>query len=148
MIRVRRRLLLALGALAVLLMVGGSALVVVDANARMAAAAQAVTDVADFYEEEQGYDVGPRAPMLRTLLADSLANDGPMPAAFTQGGDDYVNVSYGAFGGIFSIIPLQRPWAPRMLVIPIAAGGVLLMTVLLIGAAGWTPRRRSVPGTE
>lgn len=148
MSRAGRRLLIALTVLGALLVAGGAAAAVVDANARSAAAARAVDELNEYYQDEQGFDLGTRGPVLRSMLAESIANDGPMPAVFTRTADGYSSASYGAFGAIFMSDSLQRPWAPRLIVAPIAAGSVLLVTVLLIRAAGWTPRRRTVPGAE
>ena len=125
-------------------MAAGTALVVGDENARTTAAVHVVDELTDFYQEQQGYDLGPRAPVLRSILADSVVNDGPMPTLVTRTTDEYSNASYGSFGGIFSYATLQRPWSPRMMIAPVAAGGILLIAVLLIGASGWSPRRRAI----
>lgn len=148
MTRARRLLLFGLAALGALLVVVGTGGLVGDATARVAAAERVFDDISDVYEDEQGYSPGPRGVMLRGIVADSLANDGPLPILIVQDSADFPQVSYGAFGGIGSYVPLSRPWAPRLLVAPIAAGAVLLVVVLLVGAAEWTPRRRSTARSE
>jgi hypothetical protein len=129
-----------LAAVAVLLIALGAVLLTIDASARTASAQKLVDDLAEFYEREQGFDVGERSPILRSVIAESVANDGPLPVLSTESAADYVNASYGAFGGVFSIVPVDRPWSLRFLVVPIAVGGVLGVVVLLLRAARWTPR--------
>lgn len=148
MTRTRRRLVASIAALGVLLMLGGTALVVADAQSRTAAAQQVVDDLVDYYATQDGYEVGSREPLLRSIVADSMANDGPLPALFTEDSGDYLSASYGAFGGIFSYIPLDRPWSARMIVAPIAVGAALLVTALLVAAAGWAPRNPPGGGPE
>jgi hypothetical protein len=128
--------------LAAVLLLGGGALVVVDAQSRAAAANGVVTELREFYSEQEGYDVGEPARLARLVIADSLANDGPTPVLFTNQQADYRDARYGAFGGIFTYLPLQRPWAPRLVVVPIAAGAALGVVVLLLQAAAWSPRPR------
>jgi hypothetical protein len=146
--RARRRFLVVLAGLGIALLVAGTVIVIGDANARTAAAVRVVDELSDFYEDEEGYQMGPRGPVLRSMVADSVANDGPMPDLVTREMDGYSSASYGAFGGIFSVVVLQRPWSPRVMIAPVAAGGVILITVLLVGASGWVPRRRGGRGAE
>jgi hypothetical protein len=140
--RARRRFVRVLGALGIVLMLGGGLGVALDANARAADASAVVEELTAYYEDEEGYELGAQASVERSIIVDSIANDGPKPQLFTDSRQDYAQANYGAFGGIFSYIPLQRPWAPRLLTTPVAVGAVLLATALLIVAAGWTPRRR------
>jgi NhaP-type Na+/H+ or K+/H+ antiporter len=143
MTRARRLVLVVVTTLAAALLVGGSALVAVDAQARAAAASGVVSELREFYAEQEGYDVGEPARLTRIVVADSLANDGPTPRLFTDEQADYRDARYGAFGGIFTYLPLQRPWAPRLVVVPIAAGAVIAVVLLLTRAAAWTPTARS-----
>jgi hypothetical protein len=140
--RARRIVLIAVASLAAVLLLGGGAIVVVDAQSRAAAANGVVTELREFYSEQEGYDVGEPARLARLVIADSLANDGPTPVLFTNQQADYRDARYGAFGGIFTYLPLQRPWAPRLVVVPIAAGAALGVVVLLLQAAAWSPRPR------
>lgn len=140
MTRARRFVTIAMTTLAAVLLVGGGALVAVDAQARAAAAESVVTELREFYSEQEGYDVGEPRRLARLVIADSLANDGPTPVLFTDVQADYRDARYGAFGGIFTYLPLQRPWAPRLITLPIAAGAVLGVALLLARAAAWSPR--------
>lgn len=137
---VLRRLPLLLGVLGALVFAVGGGFVVADANARTAAAVGVVDELTDLYDEATGYSIGSRASVLRSIVSDSIVNDGPMPVVFTESTGGYPSASYGAFGGIYSYIPLQRPWSPRMIAIPLAVGGVLAVTATLVAASRWTPR--------
>jgi hypothetical protein len=128
--------------LAGVLLLGGAALVAADAQSRAAAANGVVSELREFYSDEEGYDVGEPSRLARLVIADSLANDGPTPVLFTDQQADYRDARYGAFGGIFTYLPLQRPWAPRIVVVPIAAGAALGVVVLLLQAAAWSPPPR------
>jgi hypothetical protein len=137
----RRWLLPSIAALALVLLTGGAVLAVADAHARSTAAQQVVDELVDFYATEEGYELGARDAVLRSIVADSVANDGPMPSLHTESTGDYVSARYGAFGGVYSFVPLQRPWSARLIVTPIVAGVVLLVTVLLVAASDWAPSR-------
>ncbi|RWZ68120.1 hypothetical protein ELQ92_02445 [Labedella populi] len=140
MSRVRPLVAIVVASLAAVLLVGGGALVIADANARAVAAKGVVEELREFYAEQEGYDIGEPARLARLVLADSLANDGPTPVLFTDEQADYRDARYGAFGGIFTYLPLQRPWAPRLITVPIAAGAVIGVVFLLTRAATWSPR--------
>ncbi|RWZ52869.1 hypothetical protein ELQ90_02715 [Labedella phragmitis] len=140
--RSRRIVLLVVASLAVVLLLGGAALVATDARSRAAAATGVVDELREFYSGQEGYDVGEPARLARLVMADSLANDGPTPVLFTDQEADYRDARYGAFGGIFTYLPLQRPWAPRLVIVPIAAGAALGVLVVLLQAAAWSPRPR------
>lgn len=142
MTHARRLVLVVVTTLAAVLIVGGTALVALDAQSRASAASGVVNELREFYAEQEGYDVGEPARLTRIVIADSLANDGPTPRLFTDEQADYRDARYGAFGGIFTYLPLQRPWAPRLVVIPIAAGAVIAVVMLLTRAAAWTPNTR------
>ena len=146
--RGRRVLLVALAVLAVVLVVGGGVLLVADAHARTAAAVRLVDELDEVYESEDGYVAGPGGPRIRSVVTESIVNDGPIPELFTRSGDGYTEARYGAFGGV-SYVPVQRPWSPRTIVAPIAAGAAIGITLVLIGAAGWRPRgaRRRAPAS-
>ncbi|RUR01779.1 hypothetical protein [Labedella endophytica] len=142
MTRVRRLVVVVIAAIGVILILGGAALVVADAQSRTAAAQQVVDELVDYYATQDGYEVGNRETLLRSIVADSIANDGPLPDLATEPNRNFLGATYGAFGGVFSYIPLERPWAARLIVAPVAVGGVLLATALLVAAAGWSPRQR------
>ena len=82
--RARRWLLRGIAALGVALILGGAVFAVADAQARAAAAQQVVDELVDFYAAEEGYEVGARSPLLRSIVADSIANDAPMPSLYTE----------------------------------------------------------------
>lgn len=143
MTRARRIVLVVVASLAAVLLVGGGALVVADAQARAAAANRVASEVREFYAGQEGYDVVEPGQVARSVIADSLANDGPMPVLFTSEQADYLGARYGAFGGFFTYLPLQRPWAPRLVVVPLALGAVLGVVLLLSRAAAWSPAKRN-----
>lgn len=146
MSRARRRLLVAVAALGVALLLGGTALVVADAHARAAAAERVVDELVDFYAAEEGYEVAARGPILRSILADSVSYDGPLPSLYTESSQDYVTARYGAFGRVFSFVPLDRPWTPRLIVTPLVAGAILLGASVLVAASASSPRTRVADG--
>ncbi len=148
----RRRLLGLVGGIAAALLVAvGLVLVFADAQDRLRAATRIAT-------QSEILDHAPvrTAPhvVARTIVVDSISLDGPIPrysivivdaAGYRRTIDDpgslvfvdesgYQYVSYGAFGamGTGSPVPLPRPWIPRLVAAPLAAG---LTLAIVTGAA-------------
>lgn len=122
------------------LLLGGFAVVVLQARARIAAVHEQADRVAETQSVAAEYfrDMWTQPQVMRILVTESMAND-TMPSVSVQGEGANLSVSYGAFGGASSGQPLVRPWSLPLSTVPFGVAAILTITVTLVAASRWSP---------
>ncbi|PSL38281.1 hypothetical protein CLV49_1898 [Labedella gwakjiensis] len=140
---------LAVGIVVAALVLGGIAIVLLDARARVAVAYEQADRVAATQSVAADYtrNFWSQPHIVRDAVTESLMYDA-MPVFVITGSEASVSVGYGAFrtGNVFPT-PLV-PWSPRMVTAPLAMGGALAITVTLVAASRWSPRRPRIAVTR
>lgn len=141
---------LALATAAVVLIVGGVALLVADARARVETVRTEIEAAASQQPGSEYYtDLMDTPAFVRRAVTESLVNDA-MPRVDLVPRDGYIAITFGAFRGGNEVVTLTRPWTPRLVTTPLAVGLVLAITGTLVAASRWRlrPAGRSPQGAE